>query len=194
MNAFYEILFRGRPDGTLSGAHLIPYVGELPGRAQAVGTDALPWSDVTGALNTVALASVKSLTAQVATLEAALAEAATQLETARAEAAAQIAAVQTEAAAQLEAAQAEIARLTPPPQALSISPRQLRLYLLSIGQLGAVETIIAGLDGPEGDAARIEWGFSTAVLRSHHLTEAIGTMLGLSPADLDAAFNAAAAL
>lgn len=76
----------------------------------------------------------------------------------------------------------------------AITPRQLRLYLLSIGQLATVENFLAGLPGSEGEAARIEWEYSIEVHRSHPLTSTLGQMLGLDSAALDASFTSAAAL
>lgn len=75
-----------------------------------------------------------------------------------------------------------------------ITPRQLRLYLLSIGQLDEVESLIISLPGAEGHAARIEWEYSMEVRRSHHLTSAVGQLLGLDSDALDEAFNTASTL
>lgn len=189
----YEFLLRGTPDGTLSGGHVIFFDATgREGSPQPIGAtpDAITWPHVAGLLNAAALAAVETLTAQVATLQAAATEAAEQLATARAEAATALATAQAEAATALAEAQAEITRLTPPPQATSITPRQLRLYLLSIGRLEAVQALISS----QGETALIEWEFSLEIHRAHPLTEAIGQLLGLTAADLDTAFQTASAL
>lgn len=75
-----------------------------------------------------------------------------------------------------------------------VSMRQARLALLGAGKLAAVNSAIAAMTGMEGEAARIEWEFSSEVRRVQPLVLALGPTLGLTSAQLDALFVAAAAL
>ena len=87
---------------------------------------------------------------------------------------------------------------TPPPilplVPEAVTMRQARLALLGAGQLASVNNAIAGMTGSQGDAARIEWEFSSEVRRSQPLVLALGPTLGMSSAQLDALFVAAAKL
>lgn len=78
------------------------------------------------------------------------------------------------------------------PQAVTM--RQARLALLGAGLLSSVNTAVASMPGAQGEAARIEWEFSSEVRRTQPLVLAMGPMLGLTDAQLDALFVAAAAL
>lgn len=61
----YEILLRGKPDGTFSGGHVILFGPDgTPGHAQPLGTDDHPWPEALGNVNT-ALAAQASLVEQV---------------------------------------------------------------------------------------------------------------------------------
>ena len=178
MHSFYEILLRGNTDGTLAGGHIIPYVDGKPGTAAPIGTAraTIAWPEVVAAVNDAALATIETLTAQIAAMESAVSTADSIRE-------------------QLNAALAQIESLTALPEPVtSITPRQLRLYLLSIGQLALVESFLETIPGAEGEAARIEWKFSQEVRRNHPLTPAIGSMLGLDSDGIDFAFSEAARL
>jgi hypothetical protein len=50
------------------------------------------------------------------------------------------------------------------------------------------------MTGSQGDAARIEWEYSQEVQRDRGLVLALGTQLGMTEAQLDALFAAAAAI
>ena len=76
----------------------------------------------------------------------------------------------------------------------SVTMRQARLALLAAGKLAAVNSAIAAMTGAAGDTARIEWEFSSEVQREQPLVLALGGMLGMSEAQLDALFVAAAVL
>lgn len=78
------------------------------------------------------------------------------------------------------------------PQAVTM--RQARLALLCAGMLAAVNAAIAAMPGVQGEAARIEWEFSSEVKRAQPLVMALGPVLGLSDAQLDALFISAGAL
>lgn len=69
--------------------------------------------------------------------------------------------------------------------------RQARLALLGAGKLAAVNAAIAAMPGAQGEAARIEWEFSNEVKRNQPLVLAMGAMLGMNDAQLDALFIAA---
>ena len=89
-------------------------------------------------------------------------------------------------------AAAEANRLAGIPQ--SVTMRQARLALLGSGQLATVNSAIADMAGPNGDAARIKWEFSTEVGRDQTLVLAMGKVLGMTALQLDDLFTAAAAL
>ena len=78
------------------------------------------------------------------------------------------------------------------PQAVTM--RQARLALLAAGKLAAVNSAIAGMPGAQGEAARIEWEFSSEVQRNQPLVLSLGGALNMTPAQLDGLFVAAAAL
>ena len=78
------------------------------------------------------------------------------------------------------------------PQAVTM--RQARLALLGAGMLSAVNAAIAAMPGTQGEAARIEWEFSSEVKRAQPLVMALGGALSLTPDQLDGLFTAAAAL
>ena len=84
----------------------------------------------------------------------------------------------------------------PPPPVVptAVTMRQARLALLGAGLLSQVNSAIAAMTGMQGDAARIEWEFSSDVRRQQPLVMALGPALGLSAAQLDALFVAAGAL
>jgi len=82
---------------------------------------------------------------------------------------------------------AELARL----KALipkSVTMRQARLALLENGLLDTVQQAIANMQGVEGDKARIEWEFSSAVERDKQLVLSLTSALNLTETQLDALF------
>ena len=82
----------------------------------------------------------------------------------------------------------------PPPVPEEVTMRQARLALHGAGLLAAVEAAIDALPDPPRAAARIEWGHSQAVQRRRGLVVQMGAKLGMSEAQLDALFIAAAAI
>ena len=82
----------------------------------------------------------------------------------------------------------------PPGPPTVVAMRQARLALLQAGKLAAVAPAIAALPSPQKEAAQIEWEYSTDVQRDWPLVKALAPALGLTEADLDALFTAAAAL
>ena len=72
-----------------------------------------------------------------------------------------------------------------------VTMRQARLALLQAGLLDDTEALIASLEGPEGQAARIEWDYSSEVWRNKPFVVSLGSQLGLDDEQLDALFIAA---
>lgn len=83
---------------------------------------------------------------------------------------------------------------TGPTSPSAVTMRQARLALLSAGMLDAVTAAIDALSEPTKTAARITWEYSTEVQRHNGLVSQLAPGLGLSSAQIDALFNAAAAL
>lgn len=75
-----------------------------------------------------------------------------------------------------------------------VTMRQARLALLEAGTLSAVNAAVAAMPGAVGDAARIEWEFSSTVERHRSLVGALAGALKLSTSQLDALFIRAAEL
>lgn len=76
----------------------------------------------------------------------------------------------------------------PVPQ--SVTNRQAKLALHAAGLLSTVNTAIAGA----GEAAQIEWEYAQTVDRASGLVPQMATALGMSDAQIDALFIAAATL
>lgn len=76
----------------------------------------------------------------------------------------------------------------------SVTMRQARLALLGAGLLASVDAAIASLPSPQKEAAQIEWDYSSSVERNRPFVLTLGAAFGLSSAQLDALFIAAAAL
>lgn len=72
----------------------------------------------------------------------------------------------------------------------SVTPRQVRLLLLQQGLLANVETMIAAAD----KATQITWEFATEFKRDNPLLEQLAKALGLTDAQVDQFFIAAAQL
>jgi hypothetical protein len=84
--------------------------------------------------------------------------------------------------------------VSPPPVPTVVTMRQARLALLQTGRLEQVNSAIATMPGVDGEAARIEWEFSSTVERNRPLVQGLRPSLGLSEADLDDLFRLAATL
>ena len=76
----------------------------------------------------------------------------------------------------------------------SVTMRQGRLALLAAGKLAQVDAAIASLPEPQKSAALIEWKFSNELQRGNAFVATLGAALGLSDAQVDQLFIAAAAL
>lgn len=95
-------------------------------------------------------------------------------------------------AAEQIAAETERLRLASVPQ--SVTMRQARLALHAAGLLSSVDTAIASMQEPAKTAALIEWEYASAVERNAGLVPAMAAALGMSEADIDDLFIAAATL
>lgn len=82
----------------------------------------------------------------------------------------------------------------PLPVPAMVTMRQARLALLQNGMLTQVNTAVAKMPGAAGDAARIEWTFSSTVERNHPLVQSVTGALGLTESQLDDLFRLAATL
>ena len=76
----------------------------------------------------------------------------------------------------------------------SVTMRQARLALYSVGKLDDVETAINGMTEPDKTQARIEWEYSGEVQRKNGLVSQLAPALGLTDPEIDALFVAAAAI
>lgn len=76
----------------------------------------------------------------------------------------------------------------------AVTMRQARLALLAAGVLAAVDAAIDAMTEPTKSAARIEWEYSGEVQRHNGFVAALGPALGLTEAQIDALFIAAADL
>lgn len=75
----------------------------------------------------------------------------------------------------------------------SVTMRQARLALLNANMLDQVEAAINAIpDQTQRKAAKIEWEYAATVNRQHQWVQNLSASLGLSDAQLDALFEAAA--
>jgi hypothetical protein len=83
-----------------------------------------------------------------------------------------------------------------PPVPESISPEQLRLWLIDHGILGStVDAAIASIqDAVARERVRVQWEYGLEVVRSSAWLAALAPVLGLDDAALDQAFREAATL
>lgn len=85
----------------------------------------------------------------------------------------------------------------PPPPAVpsAVSMRQGRKALASVGLLGAVDAAITSIADPaQRIDAQIDWEYATEIRRQSPLIASLGPALGLSEAQIDSLFIAAAAI
>lgn len=80
----------------------------------------------------------------------------------------------------------------PPPVPQEVTMRQAKLALLHAGHLATVTQAIAAMPGVEGEAARIEWEYSSVMQRNKPFVNAIGHVVGLTAEQIDQLFIAAA--
>lgn len=126
-----------------------------------------------------------TLETQAATLTEQLSTTTTQLSSATAEISTLTAKV-----AELEAT---IVELTPPPKPESVTPAQIRLWLIANGiSLGTVAQMIAAIPHEATrEAASVRWEYGLVVLRDDPLVQQMGASLGFTSDQMDVAFLAA---
>lgn len=80
--------------------------------------------------------------------------------------------------------------LTPgqPPVPASVTPRQARLALLAAGMLDTANAAVAASDKP----TQIAWDYATTIERANPVIAAMAGTLGLTAAQVDDLFRAAA--
>ena len=76
----------------------------------------------------------------------------------------------------------------------SVTMRQARLALLGAEMLQAVNDAVNGMTGTSGDAARIEWEFSSTVERHRPLVQSLSEALNLTSDQMDQLFVTASQL
>lgn len=77
----------------------------------------------------------------------------------------------------------------------TITPRQLRLWLLSRGVTAfMVENVIATLPSPQRETATVEWEYALDFRRDHPLVQQLGAMLGFDDAMMEDGWRLAAEL
>lgn len=96
--------------------------------------------------------------------------------------------------AEVEAAYVPPPPPSPPPVPQAVTMRQARLALLGAGLLPMAEAAIAALPSPQKEAAEIEWEYAQEVQRNHGLVPAMAQALGMTEAQIDELFIAAAVL
>lgn len=86
-----------------------------------------------------------------------------------------------------------IVELTPPPKPESVTPAQIRIWLLSNGiELETVAGMIAAIpDETIRKIAQVRWEYGLVVLRDDPLVQQMGAALGFTTEQMDAAFLAA---
>jgi hypothetical protein len=143
------------------------------------------------------------LKAQVTSLTADLAISAEEINKLNADHAEALQAVQADLAtsnvtietlqATIESLEATIVELTPPPKPESVTPAQIRLWLIAHGiSLETVSQMIAAIpDEATRAAAQVRWEYGLVVLRDDPLVQQMGAALGLTTDQMDAAFLAA---
>jgi len=78
----------------------------------------------------------------------------------------------------------EISSINPPIE--DISPRQIRMALLSLGLAeNAIDGAISNLSSPQKEQAMIAWKYSTTFKREAEAVSMIGSLLSLSSEQLD---------
>ena len=86
--------------------------------------------------------------------------------------------------------EATIVELTPPPKPLSVTPAQIRLWLISNGiSLDTVAQMIAAIPHEATrEAAQVRWEYGLVVLREDPLVQQMGAALGFTTEQMDEAF------
>lgn len=80
------------------------------------------------------------------------------------------------------------------PPIAAVPMRAAKLALIDAGLLDAIDAAVAAMPGTDGQKARIEWQYSNTLRRDHPLMAQLSAGLGLTAAQVDALFIAAAAI
>ena len=90
----------------------------------------------------------------------------------------------------VEAQKQKLIELTPPPKPASVTPAQIRLWLIAHGiSLETVSQMISAIpDEATRAAAQVRWEYGLVVLREDPLVQQMGAALGLTVDQMDAAF------
>ena len=80
------------------------------------------------------------------------------------------------------------APIPPKPMPQSVPMRSARLALYAFGLLAQVEEFIAGMQGSDGDLARIDWATAQTVRRDSVLVVRMKALLQKSDAEIDELF------
>lgn len=75
-----------------------------------------------------------------------------------------------------------------------VTMRQARLALLGAELLDDVESALSALEGPQGQAARIEWEYSQEVHRGKPFVQMLGAAIGLTEEQIDQLFITASGI
>jgi len=81
-----------------------------------------------------------------------------------------------------------------PPQSVSMAQARKALVLGGVSMASVAAAIAAISDDTERELAQIDWEYATTVRRVSPLVESLGPALGLTDAQIDALFVAAASL
>lgn len=182
----YELLARFSSNGTVAGVS-VRTITTVNGRdyesdpTPLADTEDQAFVDFADAFSASVVAERDSLTTQVATLTQ-------ERDTAIG--------VRESLETQVAALQAELDELKNPPVQASVTPYQIRRWMLEQGiALESVTTYINAIeDTLERELARVQWEWGSSVYRDNELLIAFATQLGMTDDQIDAAFAYAATL
>lgn len=72
-----------------------------------------------------------------------------------------------------------------------VTMRQARLAMFQAGILTSVDAAIAGMEGDEGEKARIEWQYAQTIDRDHPLVTSLSSVLSISESQMNELFATA---
>lgn len=81
-----------------------------------------------------------------------------------------------------------------PAPVVEVSMMKARMALRQVGKLAAVQAAVDAMPSPEGDDARIAWEYAMTVRIDHPLVIALKPAVGITDAEMQAIFDAAAAI
>lgn len=175
----YEFMARLNADGTVAGCHVryqYNVAGKLiDGDPETVSLNDAAYTQFANAFNAAAVAQSQQLTTDLAAANTAK-DAAIQ--------------AKDQAESQVATLQARIAELEAVPQIATNF--QIRAWLITnhgVGIIDQVKSLIAAIPDPvEKVLAEQQWEYANNVFRNNPFVERIGTALGLTTQQLDAAY------